>query len=281
MAMDIGSKLDLPAPAAIAFPFRRHAAAFRRIALPILFAAAFLLAWELALRWFPVPEMILVPPSAVWATLWRSLPILLVHAASTMQETVEGFALGAIIGILLGAAITQSQRVGQALYPHIVLFQLIPKIALAPLFIVWFGVGSPSRLAFALFLSFFPVTISTATGLVGTSPDALRLCAALNASKWQSFIAIRLPFAIPSIFAGLKVGMTMAMIGVIVGEFVTAQQGLGYIIMFASSAAETALVFAALALLAVLGLALYGCVVLAEAAAQRWYGAPFASEGFV
>jgi NitT/TauT family transport system permease protein len=281
MAMDIGSQLDLPAPAAVAWPLRRHAAALRRVLLPILFAGALLLAWELALRWFPLPAMILVPPSAIWATLWHSLPILLVHAASTTEETIEGFALGAVIGILLGAAITQSQRVRQALYPNIVLFQLIPKIALAPLFIIWFGVGSPSRLAFALFLSFFPVTISTATGLVGTNRDALRLCASLNASKWQSFIAIRLPFAIPSIFAGLKVGMTMAMIGVIVGEFVTAQRGLGYIIMFASSAAETALVFAALTLLAAVGLALYGCVVLAEAMAQRWYGAPFASEGFL
>lgn len=279
--MEIEAKLGIPPQATLAWPLRRHAAALRRILLPILFAGGCLFAWELALRWFPVPAMILVPPSAIWTTLWRSLPILLVHAASTTEETLEGFALGAVVGILLGAAITQSQRVRQALYPNIVLFQLIPKIALAPLFIIWFGVGSPSRLAFALFLSFFPVTISTAAGLVGTRPDALRLCASLNASKWQSFIAIRLPFAIPSIFAGLKVGMTMAMIGVIVGEFVTAQVGLGYIIMFASSAAETALVFAALALLAAVGLALYGAVVLAEAMAQRWYGAPFATEGFL
>ena len=258
----------------------RYGVPLRRVMLPIAFAIGFLLLWEYALRIFPISRTILVPPSAIWITLRDGFPILFPHAESTTIETIEGFALAAISGILLGTAITQSRRVRQALYPNIIFFQLIPKIALAPLFIVWLGVGTPSRLAFAVFLSFFPIAVSTASGLVATSSASLRLCKSLRASRWQTFASVRFPFAIPHIFAGLKVGITMSMIGIIVGEFVTAQVGLGYIIMFASSAAETALVFAALALLCVIGLALYGCVVLAEAVAQRWYGAPFAAEGF-
>ena len=172
------------------------------------------------------------------------------------------------------------RRLEQALFPHLVLFQIVPKIALAPLFVIWFGVGSESRLIFALFLSFFPIAAATAGGLARTKPEALRLCAALTASSWRTFISVRVPFAIPSIFAGLKMGMTMALIGTIVGEFVTGQQGLGYIIMFAAASADSALTFAALALLCVVGLAVYGAVVVAETVAQRWYGAPFVTEGF-
>ena len=224
--------------------------------------------------------MVLVPPSAIAHTLMNHFPILSQHMLSTTLETIEGFLLAAALGIFLGTIITMSQRVRQALYPNMVFFQLIPKIALAPLFIIWLGVGSPSRLAFAVFMSFFPIAISTATGLVSTSSDALRLCRSLTATQWQTFAAVRFPFAIPSIFAGLKVGITMAMIGIIVGEFVTAQEGLGYVIMFASSAGEAALLYTALVLLCVVGLSLYGCVALAERIAQRWYGAPFAAGEF-
>src|SRR5262249_55207463 len=113
-----------------------------------------------------------------------------------------------------------------------------------------------------------------------TSPDALRLCAALTAGAWRTYISVRVPFAIPSIFAGLKMGITTALIGTIVGEFVTGQQGLGYVTMFAAANADSALTFAALALLCVVGLTMYGAVVAAEAVAQKWYGAPFVTEGF-
>jgi NitT/TauT family transport system permease protein len=124
------------------------------------------------------------------------------------------------------------------------------------------------------------VALATATGLENTREDAVRLCRSLTATPWQIFTRLRFPFALPHIFTGLKIGMTMSMIGIIVGEFISAQQGLGYVIMFASSAGESAPLYAALLLLAILGIGLYACVVLAEMAAQRWYGAPFVSEGF-
>jgi len=149
---------------------------------------------------------------------------------------------------------------------------LIPKIALAPLFIVWLGVGSRSGIVVGIFIAFFPVVVSTATGLVSAKPEVLLLCRSLTASEWQMFRLARFPYAMPFVFGGMKVGVTMAMIGVIVGEFITAQAGLGYIIMFASSAGETATVLAAIVLLCGIGLALYGIVALGELALLRWYG---------
>jgi NitT/TauT family transport system permease protein len=176
------------------------------------------------------------------------------------------------LGIVLGIAITMSARVREALYPNIVVFQLIPKIALAPLFIVWLGVGSRSCIVIAIFIAFFPVMISTATGLVSAKPEVIQLCRSLTASEWQMFRLARFPYAMPFVFAGMKVAVTMAMIGVIVGEFITAQTGLGYIIMFASSAGETATVLAAIVLLCGIGLALFSLVALGEIAVQHWYG---------
>jgi NitT/TauT family transport system permease protein len=255
-------------------------AVVRPVLLPLLFALAWLAAWQWGVERFPQARSVLSSPSEIGAVLGRSMPLLLPQLVSTAREAVIGFVLAAVIGMTLGAAITLSRRLEQALFPHLVLFQIIPKIALAPLFVIWFGVGSESRLVFALFLSFFPIAAATAEGLARTKPDALRLCAALTAGPWRTFISVRAPFAIPSIFAGLKMGMTMALIGTIVGEFVTGQQGLGYIIMFGAANADSALTFAGLALLCVVGLAIYGAVVAAEAVARRWYGAPFVTEGF-
>jgi NitT/TauT family transport system permease protein len=253
----------------------------RKVGLPLGFALASVVGWELVCRLGDISPVLLAPPSAVWQVLATNHAILIEQAIPTTVETVVGFALATVLGVVLGIAITVSAKVREALYPHIVLFQLIPKIALAPLFIVWLGIGSPSRLTFAVFIAFFPIVVSTAAGLVSAKPDAVRLCRALTASEAQIFRMVRFPFAVPYIFAGMKIGVTMAMIGVIVGEFITAQAGLGYIIMFGSSAAETALVLAAIVLLCVIGLVLYGAVALAELAMKRWYGAEIPAGGFV
>ena len=252
----------------------------RKVIAPLLFLVAGLIIWEMSLRLFPVSRAVLVPPSAIYATFEGSFGLLMTHALSTLSEIVMGFAVSAVVGMTLGSIIVMSKWTRQAFYPNIVFFQLIPKAAVAPLFILWLGFGSSSRVAFAVFMSFFPIAVATATGLENTRPDSVRLCRSLTASQWQTFMLVRFPFALPHIFAGLKVGMTLSMIGVIVGEFISAQHGLGYVIMFASSAGESAPLYAALLLLAALGLGLYSCVVLAELGAQRWYGAPFTAEGF-
>ena len=222
----------------------------------MLFAVAMLLVWQVLTVRLAVSPMLLVPPTAIWDVLAQAWPILAAQSWPTLVNAVAGFLLASVLGIALGGALVVSRRVEQAFWPHILIFQLIPKVAVAPLFIIWLGMGPSSRLCFAVFLSFFPIAVSAASGFRAADPTALRLCQSLTASTWQTFLHVRMPYAIPHIFAGLKVGVTVAIIGVVIGEFVTAQEGLGYIIMFASSAAETALVFAAITLLCVIGLAL-------------------------
>jgi NitT/TauT family transport system permease protein len=240
-----------------------------------------LLAWQELTVHLHVSPMLLVPPSEILDVLVQAWPILMVQTWPTLVNTVVGFLLASVLGIALGGVLVMSRRIEQAFWPHVLIFQLIPKVAVAPLFIIWLGMGPSSRLAFAVFLSFFPIAVSAATGFRSVDRTALRLCQSLTASTWQTFYRVRLPYAIPHIFAGLKVGVTVAIIGVVIGEFVTAQEGLGYIIMFASSAAQTALVFAAIVLLCGIGMLLYAVVAVAELLVRRWYGAPIDTGGFV
>ena len=244
----------------------------RLVLLPLLFALTVLVAWELFCRASRVSPLLLPPPSAVWSVLSENWGILFQQSVPTTLEAITSFAVATLLGVALAVAITFSAWVREALYPNIVMFQLIPKIALAPLFIVWLGVGSRSCIVIAIFIAFFPVVISTTTGLVSAKPEVIQLCRSLTASEWQMFRLARFPYAMPFVFAGMKVGVTMAMIGVIVDEFITAQTGLGYIIMFASSAGETATVLAAIVLLCGIGLALFSLVALGEIAVQHWYG---------
>lgn len=251
-------------------PLSRHPAV--QVLLPIAFAGTVLLAWEWLVTAYAVPEVILPAPSAVYRRILAAWPFLLQHAVPTGSEAAAGFLLATVVGIALAVLLAYSRWAHAALYPNVVFFQLIPKIALAPLFIVWLGIGSESRLAFSMFIAFFPVVIATLTGLNATPPDMLRLCQALTARSWQVFLSVRFPYALPHIFAGLKIAVTFAIIGVIVGEFITAQAGLGYLILFASSQAETALILASIAMLCVVGLLLYGAVAGLEKIILKNYG---------
>jgi NitT/TauT family transport system permease protein len=253
----------------------------RTVGLPFGFAVLSVIAWEILCRVAKISPELLPPPSAVWNVLSQNPEILIEQAVPTAIETVASFGLATVLGVLLAIAITFSAAVREALYPNIVMFQVIPKIALAPLFIVWLGVGSRSCIVVGVFIAFFPIVVSTATGLVSVKPDVLQLCRSLTASEWQMFRMARFPYAMPFIFAGMKVGETVAIIGVIVGEFITAQAGLGYIIMFASSAGETATVLAAIVVLCVIGLALFGLVALGEFAVKRWYGGELPVSGVI
>ena len=253
----------------------------RSVGLPLGFAVLVTVAWEILCRMARISPLLLPPPSAVWEVLSQNPDILFQQALPTVIESVASFAIATLLGVALAVAITFSAWVREALYPNIVMFQLIPKIALAPLFIVWLGVGSKSSIVVAIFIAFFPVVVSTAAGLSSANPEILQLCRSLTASEWQMFRLARFPYAMPFIFAGMKVGVTMAMIGVVVGEFITAQAGLGYIIMFASSAGETATVLASIVVLCGIGLALFGLVSLGELAVQRWYGGAMPTGGVI
>lgn len=262
-----------PLPAVAGGLRRRLLASWRPVALPVGSALLFLLVWEAIVRGYRIPSALMPPPTEVGQALVARRSLLLEHAWPTTMETVLGFLLGAAAGVAFAIAITYSRTVREAIYPLLVVFQIAPKFALAPLFIVWLGIGSASRLAFALFITFFPITISTAAGLTHVDRYMLRLARSLTATEWQIFTTIRLPSALPHLFSGLKIGVTLALIGVIVGEFITAQAGLGYLIIFESSRAETASILAAIVVLCGIGLVLYGLVTLAERLVlERYHG---------
>jgi NitT/TauT family transport system permease protein len=245
---------------------------FRTIALPASLAIAAIVLWEVIVRVRDIPVGLLPAPSAVFQRLVMHFPALVAQAIPTTLETIAGFLISAILGIALAVLICASRLAREMLYPNIVVFQLIPKIALAPLFVVWLGIGSESRITFSVFISFFPVVVATLAGLLSVDRDLLRLCRAVGASGRATYLQVRFPAAVPQIFSGLKIAITFSMIGVIVGEFITAQVGLGYMIMFAASQADMGLILAAITMLCVIGLALYGLVVLAERLALKRYG---------
>jgi NitT/TauT family transport system permease protein len=245
----------------------------QRIGLPLAFALGTLVLWEIVVRAFGIREVLLPTPSAIARRLVETFPLLMEHAWPTVWESVAGFAIASLLGVALAALLSASGLMRSMLYPNVVLFQLIPKIALAPLFIVWLGIGFQSRLTFSVFISFFPVVIAALAGLDHVDKSLLRLCRALTASSWQVFVSVRLPHALPYVFSGMKIATTFAIIGVIVGEFITSQAGLGYLILFASSQADTSLILAAISVLCFFGLAFYGIVALLERWTRHAFGA--------
>jgi NitT/TauT family transport system permease protein len=244
----------------------------RPVILPIAAAGAVLVIWQLACILAHIPPVILPPPSQIAAELWRILPVLLRHAVPTTLDSLTAFALACALGIVLAMVITYSPLARDMLFPNLVLFQIIPKVALAPLFVVWLGISSESRVAFSAFTCFFPVVISAVVGFASADAATLRLCKSLTASDWQSFLLVRFPYALPAIFSGMKIAMTMAVIGVIIGEFISAKAGLGFYILYASSRLDTAAIFAALFVLCMIGVSLFGAVALAERYVRQHYG---------
>jgi NitT/TauT family transport system permease protein len=242
-----------------------------RVLLPACVAVVVLGAWQGVTRLAAIPEVLLPPPSSIIARLIDAAPEIAHHALVSGWDATLAFLLAAVAGIAIALVMSSSTMLREALYPNLILFQVIPKIALAPLFVIWMGLGSSSRITFSVFVSLFPVAIACFEGFSRADRHILMLCRAICASPTQTFFAVRVPFALPYLFSGLKVACTMAVIGIVVGEFVTARAGIGYFILHANSRADTAGIFAALIGLCVMGFALYGAVVAAEAAARRWW----------
>jgi NitT/TauT family transport system permease protein len=263
--VDRGLRYDLQ----IALTVFRQA---RVVVLPIITTIIILAIWEAGVRLFHVSPVVLPAPSLIGANLVSNFGLLMHHAAQTTSEAAIGLCLAVSIGFCCGFALAYSPMFREATYPHMVFFQLTPKVALAPLFIMWLGVGAESRLAFTVFIAFFPILVSTAAGLTNVDESYIRFSKAITASTWQTFLHIRLPFALPHIFAGFKIGVTMSFIGIIVGEFITSQAGLGYLILFASTRAATATIFASILVLGVIGMLFYALVVLVEKLVLRRYG---------
>lgn len=251
----------MPSPAVIARLDREQALT---LFLPILTAAAFVVGWQAVARFWAIPAVILPAPSDVGHQLAAVWPELLCQGSFTGAEAVAACIMSAVLGAGTAAMLAASPLLREMLYPNLVAFQLIPKIALAPLFVIWLGIDAPSRLVFSTFISFFPVAIGTLTGLRGTDPNAIRLCRSLTASQGQIFRHVQVPYALPFFFSAMRVAATLSVIGIIIGEFISSKRDLGSYILLAGSRAETARIFAALLVLCIIGLALYGIIAVLE-----------------
>lgn len=241
--------------------------------LPVVTAVIFLAAWQAATRIWAIQPVILPAPTDVVHQLVMVWPDLLRESLYTGAESFAACALSAVLGGGLAAMLASSPLLRDILYPNLVAFQIIPKIALAPLFVIWLGIDAPSRLTFSVFISFFPVVIGTLTGLLDTNPNVIRMCQSLTATRSQIFRQIQVPYALPFFFSGLKVAATLSVIGIIIGEFISSKRGIGSYILLAGSRAETARIFAALVVLCVIGLAQYGLIAFLEARLRKaWRG---------
>lgn len=241
------------------------------VALPAATAVVVLAVWQATTRVLAIPAVLLPAPSDVVAALGDMAGGLARDAVVTGSEALWAFLLSAALGVVAALALAASRPVFEACYPHLVTFQIIPKIALAPLFVLWLGYDSPSRLAYAVFISFFPVALATTTGLNRADAGALRLSRALTANRLQILFQVQAPYALPYFCSGLKVAATMSVIGIVVGEFISSQRGLGHAILYAQSRSETADMFAALVVLCVTGLVPYGIAVAVERLIGAWW----------
>lgn len=227
-------------------------------------SVALLVIWEFTFRWLQVPELILPRPSQVLAALYRGLaqpptsPLALYpHIVFTMSSALAGFVFGSSAGILLGTLIAQFRALEWLIMPYVVAFQTLPKIALAPLLVVWFGFGIASKVVIVAMLTFFPLLVNSIAGFTSIERERLELMQSLCATRLQTFLRVRLPSALPFIFAGLDMAIVYSVIGAIVGEFVGGQRGLGVLILQTNFGLDLAGMFAVFVVLSVIGITLH------------------------
>lgn len=244
---------------------------WRQFTDPALLFVLLALAWEQAVALFGVKRYLLPPLSQVLDSLWSQRLVLLLQSWVTTREVLAGFALAVLGGVALGLAIHAMPLVRRTLYPLVVVFQGLPKIALAPLMVVWFGYGEASKVLMAFLFAFFPVAIATMGGLAGTPAHLVEHFRAIRAPWWTTFRRLYVPAALPSVMDGCRSAMPLAVIGAIVGEFVGSEHGLGHVILEANANARTDYLFAALVATSLVAGLLYALV---ELAARRvwWRG---------
>jgi len=241
-----------------------------RASQPALVFVALILAWWLAIRLFDSPVYLLPPPGDVLPKLVEARQSLWSHTLVTMEEIVLGFALSVVSAIPLGLLIALSPAAKRSLYPLLVFIQLVPKIAIAPLFVVWIGFGPPSKVMLTLLLTFFPLLLASIAGFQILDPRFQYLTRSMGATGWQTFRYLRFPSALPVIFGGLKTSATIAATAAIVAEFVGANKGLGYLLLQATGSLDTTYVFAILFVMTIIGLALNSMVEVAEYLMTPW-----------
>jgi len=265
---------------------QRHRARARRdhmaaLAYPIGMTVALIILWEAAAHLFSFPPYLLPAPSAIIESMDTNAAVLIKQSIGTTVEIILGFALSVVVGVPLALAIFLWKPFARTVYPLLISSQAVPKVAIAPLFLVWFGFGLMPKVLIAFLIAFFPVVINTAMGLASLEREKIYLARSMGLGSIATFFKIQLPNALPSIFAGLKISITFAVVGAVVGEFVGGQGGLGYLLLIANGNMDTALLFAGIVALTVLGVVLFALIgvierlVLPPHAVER---ATFASE---
>jgi len=240
------------------------------MAWPTAISVGVIVLWEVVVRMLHIRSIILPPPSEIFITMINRHDLLLTHLWPSLYLTVLGFVLSVVGGVAVAILITYSAVLRKGFYPIIIVSQVIPKISIAPLFIVWFGTGTMSSLLLAVLIAFFPMTINSALGFQSIDEDIGRMARTFMASDWQIFWKIRMPNALPYIFSGMKISITLAFIGVIVSEFVASQEGIGYLIKLAGGLLDTPLMMAAITVLSIAGLILYGLIAHVEQRIVYW-----------
>jgi len=226
------------------------------LAAPAL-VAVILLIWQACVPLFDISPFILPTPYAVLQRLFQDYQLLAAHGQVTLLEVVLGFGLAAVVGVALSLAIFYFRPVEKALYPVLVGLQTVPKAALAPLLVLYLGYGWAPKIFLAFLISFFPILIATVVGLQSLDKGLIQLARSMGASEWQMFWKIRLQAALPNVFGGFKVGISLAVIGAIIGEYVAAEKGLGYLQLQANSQFDTTLNFASIIVISMIGMLLY------------------------
>lgn len=239
-------------------------------AMPWLFVAGLLLVWQLACVGFSIPNFILPRPSVVAQAFVTQFNPIMENSWDTLVRTVIGFVLAVVLGALLGIAIGSSRLVYRGLYPVLIGFNSVPKVAVVPVFVIWFGTGTVPAILTAFLVSFFPIAVNVATGLATVEPELLDVLRSLGARKRQILIKVGLPRSLPYFFASLKIAITLAFVGTIISETVAASSGIGYLMMAATANFDTPLVFAGLFVIAVLGIVMYALFALVEQRMTFW-----------
>lgn len=230
----------------------------------------FFVLWEVLCILLNVSDLVLPRPSEIIVTMWDRFPILWPHILQTLKSTLTGFALGVVIGVALGMVVGTSKVAYAVAYPLLVGFSSIPKVAVVPIFVLWFGAGTTPAVLTAMIICVFPIVVNIATGLATTEPELEDVLKTMGASKAEVLWNVGLPRAMPYFFASLKVAITLSFVGAVLSETVASNKGIGFVMMTASSNFQVSLVFAGLILLALMGVALYTLFSLLENRVTGW-----------
>jgi NitT/TauT family transport system permease protein len=243
--------------------------ALRRSSTSILAVVGLILIWQFAVMMFHVPTWLLPSPTVIWAEFIKQSHLLWKHIVATGTGAIGGLVVGSICGVVLAVLMVQSRILERVLMPLLVVDQSIPKMALAPIFVIWFGSGMMTRIVIAMVISFFPMVVNTIRGMTTVDPRVNDLMSTISASRWDILTKVLLPNAVPYIFAGLKVAVPLSIIGAVVAEFMQADAGLGYLVLIAVGNVNTPLVFVAVLLMALLSLSLFAAISIAELLLMR------------